>query len=133
MKRQWVQHPECVRGLTVLVQSCIMKELNIITSSHSCLFLGMLTLRTQSPCHEEAVASDGEAPTEKNQGLNSTVPAKLPANSQHQLASHQMYYLKNGFFSSIWSLPVNAIYRRDKVSSPSHAQIMDSRVKVMLF
>lgn len=86
MKRQWVQHPECVRGLTVLVQSCIMKELNIITSSRSCLFLGMLTLRTQSPCHEEAVASDGEPPTEKNQGLNSTVPAKLPANSQHQLA-----------------------------------------------
>ena len=94
------KHPECVRGLTVLVKSCIMKELNIITSSHFCLSLGMLTLRTQSPCHEEAIASDGEAPTEKNQGLHPTVPAKLPANSQHQLASHQMHYLKNGSFSS---------------------------------
>lgn len=126
------KHPECVRGLTVLVKSYIMKELNIITSSHFCLSLGMLTLRTQSPCHEEAVASDGEAPMEKNEGLHPTVPAKLPAKSQHQPASHQMHYLKNGSFSSIWSLPVDAIYRRDKVSSPSHAQIMDSGVKVML-
>ena len=126
------KHPECVRVLIVLDKLCIMKELNIITSSHFCLSLGMLPLWTQPPCHKEATASDREAPMLKNQALHPTVPAKLPANSQHQLASRQMHYLKNGSFSFIFPLPVDAINRRNKVS-PSHAQTMDSRVKVMLF
>lgn len=84
-----------------------------------CLSLGTLTLRTQ------AIASHGE----KSQGLQPTAPVEFPANSQQQLAGHQMRYLKNGPSGSIGPLPADAIYRRDKLSSLSHAQIMDSREK----
>ena len=106
------------RNSTVTVSHLKKLAVNIF-----CLSLGIRTLRTQ------AIASHGEAPMEKNQGLQPIAPVELPANSQHQLASHQMCYLKNGSSGSTGPLPADAIYRRDKLSSLSHAQIMDSREK----
>lgn len=82
----------------------------------------MLTLRTQSPCHEEAVASDGEAPTEKEPSQlhsSSQAPSQQPAPTSVIKAALS----QNGFFSSIWSLPVNAIYRRDKVPHLAMAKL----------